>query len=464
MAGLLDGLELGKRALATHQLWLNTIGHNIANVNTPGYTRQRVNIATTYPFEHPVGPMGTGVMATGIEHIRDLFLNQQYRAENKSLGNWAAMEKTLSQIEALFSEPSDDSLSGLLNDFWNSWSAMEPDSENSGARSALRGTANLLAAGFHRIYNQLMDIRKSIDNDITLTIEKVNIISGELASLNLQIARYESGGDRANDLRDKRDNLIDQLSEYIDVNVRENENGTATVYVGALAIVDGDSSFRIGTQKSRAGSITVGDIVWEGTSKEIKILNGQLKALLDVRDKVIPKYIEALDDLAETLITSVNELHRNGYGLDGSTGLNFFDTTSMSAADIKLASGIERDVNRIALSLSGEVGDNRNALAISELRFATLMQRGTRTISEYYQAMIGEIGVTTSEAKHLKENYELLVAQIDNARQSVQGVSLDEEMTQMIKFQHAFDAASRVITAMDQALDTVINGMGVVGR
>nr|MBN2276235.1 flagellar hook-associated protein FlgK [candidate division Zixibacteria bacterium] len=464
MAGLFEGLELGKRALATHQLWLNTIGHNIANVNTPGYTRQRVTITTTTPSDNPAGPVGTGVQATEILQVRDLFLNQQYRQQNSSLGQWTSLEKTLTQIESLFNEPDGDSLSGLMDDFWNSWSDLANNPESLAARTSLKEQTNLLTSSFHRLYSQLNDLRASVDNDVTLAVENINSISAEIADLNVQISRTELGGDNANDLRDKRDLLIEGLSEYVDVNVSEQKNGTATVYIGSLAIVDGSSSYKIGTYKAGTENATISKVTWAGTTKEIKILNGELSGLIETRDEIIPEYMAALDDMAASLAASVNALHQTGYGLDGSTGISFFDMSDVSASGLSLNSIIENDVNNIAASQSGAIGDNSNALAIADLRNSRFMSRGTATISEFYQGLVGQIGVETGKATTLKENYSLLTSQIDNSRQSVQGVSLDEEMAQMIKFQHAYDAAARIITVMDEALDTVILGMGVVGR
>ncbi|PKK84490.1 MAG: flagellar hook-associated protein FlgK [candidate division Zixibacteria bacterium HGW-Zixibacteria-1] len=464
MSGLFDGLELGKRALSTHQLWLNTIGHNVANANTPGYTRQRVHTTTTMPYEHSVGPVGTGVTATDIYHVRDLFLGQQYRQENVALGQWTSMEKSLTQIEALFAEPNAASLSDQMDQFWNAWSDMANNPESLAARSALKEQTNLMTGSFHRLYNQMTDLRKSVDEDIALVTQQVNQYTGELASLNMQIARTELGGENANDLRDKRDYLIDQLSELVNVNVAEQKNGTATVYIGSLAIVEGTSSFKIGTYKSGAGAISVNNVVWQGSEKDVKVLGGQLKGLLDTRDKAIPKYLEALDDIAAELINNVNSLHQTGYGLDGSTGINFFNVNYTSAGNFKLSDEIENNVNRIAASLSGEVGDNRNALAIADLRTSALMSRGTATMSEFYSGLMGQIGIEAGTARNTMENYQLLVSQLDNSRQAVQGVSLDEEMTQMIKYQQAYDAAARVITVMDEALSTVIKEMGIVGR
>jgi flagellar hook-associated protein 1 FlgK len=464
MAGLFDGLEVGKRALATNQLWLNTLAHNIANVNTLGYTRQRVNTTTTPPQELPQGIVGTGVTATSIEQIRDLFLNQQYRNENKSLGNWTALEKTLTQVESLFNEPNEDSLGDLLDNFWASWSDLANDPESVSARTALKEQTNMLTNGFHSIYTQLTDLRKSVDNDIALTVEKVNELSTEIASLNQQVARSELGGQSANDLRDRRDLLIDELSEYVDVNATEQKNNMATVYIGAMAIVDGTSSYKLAVKKTNVEQFSASEVVWSGTTKSVTNLNGQLKGLVETRDEIIPKYLDSLDELAQTLITRVNALHQTAYGSDGSTGLNFFNPLNSSAATISLNSAIENNVSRIAASQSGEIGDNTNALAIADLRNAQFMMRNTASMSEFYNSLIGEVGAETSKAESLKENYTLLVEQLENSRQSVQGVSLDEETTAMIKYQNAYDAAARVITTMDEALDTVINGMGIVGR
>jgi flagellar hook-associated protein 1 FlgK len=464
MAGLFDGLELGKRALATHQLWMNTIGHNIANVNTPGYTRQRVNITTTIPFDDPVGPVGTGVTATDIRQVRDLFLNSQYRTENRSLGRWTASEKILTQLEALLGEPDENSLGGLLDKFWACWSDLATNPESMAARTALKEQTNLLTDAFHRLSRQMLDMQKSADNDISLATDKINTLAREIASLNMQIARAELGTANANDLRDKRDLAIDELSRYVDINVRELANGTATVYIGAMAIVEGTSSFDISTIKSRGQAIAASDVVWGGSKEPIKILDGELKGLFDIRDDVIPRYLQALDDIAEALVNNVNALHRSGYGLSGRTGVDFFDPGAVSASNITLSQDINIDAARIAASQSGEVGDNAIALAIADLKSDRLMMKGMASINEFYATKIGEIGIETDRAGTLKENYELLVAQLDNARQSVQGVSLDEEMAQMIKFQHAYDAAARVITVMDQSLETVIHGMGIVGR
>jgi len=467
MGGLFSGLELGKRALTTHQLWLNTIGHNIANVDTPGYSRQTVTITTTTPDEHYAGLVGTGVKATSIRNIRDLFLTQQYRNENKSLGQWTAKEKTLTQIENTFLEPNEGSLSDLIEQFWTSWMDLESDPESIAARTSLKENTILMTTSFNQLYSQLIDQRKSVETDIEALIQQVNVISDEIAELNQDIYRAELGGDHANDMRDRRDYLIDQLSQYIDVNTSEQDNGAVIVYIGALTLIDEQEANHLGTKERRAtsaGNVLVSDIVWEGTTKVIKNLDGELKGLFDTRDEVIPSYMEELDELARILIAEVNALHSTGYDLNGDTGIDFFDETYLSAENITLSQEILNDVSRIAASISGAIGDNANALAIADLRNSLLMNDGTATLDEFYNTIVGRIGSETSKATQIKENQTLLVEQLENSRQSVQGVSLDEEMTQMIKYQHAYDAAARVITTIDEALSTVIEKMGIVGR
>lgn len=464
MPGLFQGLEIGRRALLTHQLTLQTIGHNIANVNTPGYTRQRVNIIATRPEYNTLGTIGTGVTVANIRHIRDLFLGEQYRQENKSLGEWSYKEKILSEIESLFNEPNDSTLSDLLNSFWGSWSDLSDNPDSASTRSQILGQADMLANGFHQLANQLNRQRDSIDRDLVNLTAEVNRLTTEIARTNLQIKSLELGNVKANDLRDNRDLLLDKLSTIIDVNSIENENGEMTVYIGSMSIVNGPNAIKIDTEIGNVGGKITHKLVWEGTSITLKNSSGQLKGLLDARDVIIPKYLEQLNVLARALVTEVNALHRTGYGLNGSTDVDFFDANYTDASSIKINAEIELDPSKIVSSASGEEGDNIIALAIHDLRDKRALNNNTHTINDFYNTMIGNMGVEANEAKSLTSNFELLVKQIEFARQSVQGVSLDEEMTNLVKFQHAYDAAARVITAIDQALDTLISGMGIVGR
>lgn len=462
MAGLFQGLELGKRALLTHQLNLQTIGHNIANVDTPGFRRQRVSFQSSLPEQSLKGPVGTGIQAVGVRHIRDVFLTEQYRKDNRELGQWTYKEKTLSQIEAAFGEPSDTALSSLITDFFDSWESLARGDE--GAQAAIIEQANLLTNGFHELSNNLINLQDSIDSDLVMTTSKINSLTSEIANLNKQIKRSELDGDSANDLRDIRDYAVDRLSELIDVNTHENAKGDMIVYIGAMAIVDQDSNHELDTRVVNMDGRVRHELIWKDTEVTIKNLNGQLKGLIESRDEMIPRYLRQLDDIAATLVQQVNAIHRTGYGADGSTGLNFFDPARLSAVDIRLNTEVAGDSSKIAFSQSGEEGDTRTAKAIANLKTAEVMNNNTASIHGFYSQLVGSLGVEVNQAKSFAENYSVLVNQIENEKLAVQGVSLDEEMANMVKFQHAYDAAARVITTMDQALDTVIHGMGVVGR
>lgn len=464
MPGLFQGLEVGKRALMSHQIYLQITGHNIANVNTPGYSRQRVNITATFPELNALGAIGTGVTVSDIRQVRDLFLGEQYRRENKSLGQWSYKEKIMSQLESVFGEPNSNTLSDLLNDFWDAWSDLSTNPSSTSHRVALIESANLLTNRFHKIATQLNDLQDAIDGDLVATTNKINSITTEIASINRQIKTQELGGDRANDLRDARDQLLDVLSELVDVNTIEHQDGQVIVFVGALAVVDGSESMDISAIAYGKDDAVRHRLVLGSSDTDIRCVNGQIKGLLDARDDIVPRYLEELNTLAQELVQQVNSLHSAGYGLDGSTGLNFFDAALTDASNIRLNPELSRDPARIGASATGEVGDNTIALAIQDLRNQRVMDNNTTTLNDFYNGVIGKLGLETHEAQSFSQDYALLVHQVSNARQSVQGVSLDEEMTNMVKFQHAYDAAARVITVMDEALDMVILKMGVVGR
>ncbi|RKX26770.1 MAG: flagellar hook-associated protein FlgK [Candidatus Zixiibacteriota bacterium] len=466
MAGLMQGLEIGRRALLTNQAWLQTIGHNIANANTPGYRRQRVTITTSYPELSANGPIGSGVQVSNIRHMRDLFLGKQYREATKELGNWSYKEKTLSQMEAVFNEPQDSGLANTLNEFWNAWSQLSTDPNSTSSRESVIQSANLLIDRLKHVSNNLSDQRSAIDADLVNLTSEVNRLTSEIAKLNQQIKAIEIGNIEASDLRDMRDKLTNDLSSIVDVNVIDKANGGTIVSMGAMVLVDSSDSFDISVRGVRDGARLTHELVWKGTDVKLKNLNGQMAGLLESRDELIPDYISRLDELARTVVERVNELHVGGYGLNGSTGVSFFDPDFTTAAGIRLNQEIVNDNNLIAVSASSDVDvlDGEVALAIADLQYSQVMSNNSASMNDYYNTLVGNLGIDTREATSFANNYELLAHQINNQKQSVEGVSLDEEMANMIRFQHAYDAAARVIVAMDGALDTVINTMGILGR
>jgi len=303
-------------------------------------------------------------------------------------------------------------------------------------------------------------MRVSLDNEITSITEQINSMSAQLADLNQSISRSELGGDQANDLRDRRDQLVDQLSQLVDVSTQEQSNGSLTVYLDSMALVENHSYQTLTSQIQSDGRSASHTVRFGNLGIDLKNIGGKLEGMIETRDDVIMKKLQELDSMAVGIAKAVNEIHRGGKGSRGSSEVNFFDPQTAGAADIALDQLVLQDVSYIAAGQNGEPGDNSNALQIASLRSAQKMRDNKATFGDFYNSLIGEIGIKTNEAENVEQNQQALVSQIENSKQAIGGVSLDEEMANMIQYQHAYEAAARVITTMDQALDTIINGMG----
>ena len=461
MYGVNVGLEIGKRALMAQQLSLNLTGHNIANVNTPGFSRQSAIMETNLPMLTTLGSLGTGVDVTEIRRLRSVFLDQQFRSESHKLGQWGFLSQTWNQVESIYNEPDETGLSGALDSFWNSWQDLANNPESEAARVAVREQAVMLADSFHHVSGQLKDLRDSLNKDIETTVQQVNAVAAQVADLNQLISTAELTGHTANDLRDRRDYLVDQLATWVNVTTIEQDDGSLTVLIGGMGLVDGNSSLNLGLETQSSGSAVTSRIFFEGTGIDLDTPGGVLEGMIESRDNIAVERQDELDQLALGLVEAINEVHRTGYGLGGDTGIDFFDPDTTGAADIDLNSMILNDVNYIAAGLNGEMGDNSNALNIAALRDSLTMKGGQATFGEFYSSVVGRIGIKSQEAQNVQQNQLALLSQIENARQSLSGVSLDEEMANMMKFQHAYEAAARVISVMDSAMDTIINRMAV---
>ena len=461
MSGIFSGLEIGKRALLSHQYTLSTIGHNIANANTPGYSRQRVNLTSALPLANTIGVFGTGVKVADVRHIRDAFLTNQYREGSSSSGRWNELQRALDEVENTFLEPAQNGFNAALNEFFAAWHTLSQNPESSAGRAAVREQATLVTNTFHDLSARLDNLQRSLDSEVNGRVQKINQIAADLSEINLQIGRQELGGTMANDLRDRRDYLVDELSKYVNVNVLEENSGITRIFIGTMELVEKDHYTPLATNTSTLNGMINTKIVWKGTNNELQFTGGELSGLVEARDKLLPSYRETLDQLASAFVTEVNNLHTTGYGLDGTTGNAFFDPSGLTADTIRVDIGVQNDLNKIAASQSGGPGDNANSVALADLQNALVMNNGTSTLNEFYAQLVGTVGVRSSEATDAMNNAQLVLEQVDFSRQSVQGVSLDEEMADLIKAQHAYDAAARVINALDSALNTLINDMGV---
>lgn len=524
------GLETAKRGLSTQQTALHTVSHNIANANTKGYTRQRVNFTTTNPYpgtgiNRPgiPGQLGTGVEAGAIERVRESFLDVQYRLENNKLGYYSTLSSALSKMEDIMNEPSDSGLASVMDKFWSALQDLANHTENTGAREVVATTGEMVADTINYYFNSLNRIKSDLGNEINVTIKEINTIITQINDLNKQIAGVEPHGQLPNDLYDKRDLLVDQLSNLVNIrvtNVRPKNYGQASttasgIYQIELVQADGTSysppahliSVDYVSGRSNTNLVTIVDE--HGYSDPIRgevshILvgnqrldhmefSGKLAGLIESYGYLAPdgsvkgyypEMMEDLNKLTEAFAKEFNFIHQGGYDLDGNPGEAFFIFDPNKPAEtITVNPNILADSSKVAAGRNpGESGDNENAKLLAAIKSKdfnqyeyikpdengvindTLPAGLSGSFDTFYASMIGNMGVKSQSFSKDMANTQVLVDSVEYNRQSVSGVSLDEEMTNMITFQHAYNAAARMITVIDEMLDKIINGMGVVGR
>lgn len=463
MTSAFFGLDLALRALQAQQLGLDVTNHNIANASTEGFSRQAVELVTTEPFATPgfsagagAGQIGTGVIANSVLRMRDTLLDLQYRIESGTLAEATVTRDALEEVEAVFNEPSDSGLAQLLQGFFGSWQDLTSNPTDSATRSTVLAQATALANAFNHASVSLTAIQNDLNGQVSLGVTEINSATSQILALNKQIVQVEGTGQRANDLRDRRDVLLDELSKKFAISVTENPPGDVTVTVGGHALVSVSSAETLTTTATGPGGML--QVRFASDSALVSLTSGELKALTDARDTNVPGYRTSLDTIASNLITAVNALHTTGYGLDGVTGRAFF--SGSSAATMAVNGVIAADPLKVAAaSAAGQAGNSAIALAIAQLQ-STM----SPTTQSAYGGLISTLGVDTRSARDQVNTREALVRLLERRRQNVSGVSLDEEAVNMVRYQRAYEAAARVLTAYDELLDTLINRTGVVGR
>lgn len=328
MAGLMDALNSAKLALSAQQLAIQVTGHNIANVNTPGYSDQVPDFTTTIPYSSRPGQIGTGVTISEITRQFDQFLQRQITDTGSNSGRLAAEDQALQQVQSVFNESSGAGLNSVLSSFWSSWQDLANNPQGIPERTAVEGAGQQLVDTFNSMSSQLNAQRTAADQNVVGTVSDINQLTSQIAVLNGQISRAEVGGlQNANDLRDQRDQLIQQLAQKVDVNYVEGKDNMVSVFVAqGKPLVSGTLSYELSADMNAQG---YHDVNWSdnaGTKADIggEIQGGSLKGYLDLRDSYVPKYLDSLNELAASVVTAVNRQNAAGYGLDGTTGNNFF--------------------------------------------------------------------------------------------------------------------------------------------
>lgn len=550
MGSINDIFDIGKLGIRAQQTAIQVTAHNIANVNTTGYSRQEVVFKETTPLDGSPGQMGTGVSVESIQRKYDSFIEAQITDGRESYGNLDVQKAALSKIENLFYDSQGTSINKLLDRFFNSLQDLSANPSGTPERVAVISQADALADAINNVYSDLVQLQKDMDNQVKQTVDDINRIISQIADLNEKISQAENVGQNANDYRDMRGRLLNELAEKIDIQFFEDNTGQVTVIgAGSILLVERGNSWDLGVE-SNPDNNGYYNIVSGSASSSVNLTDmisgGRLKGLLTIRDSITGDVINKLDRLAAAISNEVNQMHRAGYGLDGSTGINFF-TPAIEAGDEVSAVGLSantgtgdvsvsiddpsqltyhiyeltfsggnytitnkstnasqtgaysspttftfeglyvnitgahdagdtytisahKDIAKniqaaIAITDSDMIaaatdsvnnrGDNRNALAIAQLQ-DKLSIDSSSNFNSYYGSIVGEIGANSQYVNSTYTAQKFSLEQLENMRESVSGVSLDEEMVNLMKFQRAFEASARLIVVSDELLQTLL--------
>ncbi|MBO8167954.1 MAG: flagellar hook-associated protein FlgK [Thermoanaerobacteraceae bacterium] len=479
---LFSTLHIALKGLQAQQKGMAVTGHNIANANTEGYSRQQVILKPSRSIE--IGGMryGTGVDVAQVRRIRDEFLDMQLRSVKSKMGYWKAKQDVLEQVEVIYMEPSENGISTLLTRFWDSWQEVSKNPENSAIRVNLIENASALTDAINATYRDLDELKIDINRTLQTTVQEINNTAQRIAELNDLINKTQVRGQAPNDLLDERTILLEELAQMVDIQAYSTDSNMVDVYLGGRPLVAGGKYLELDLNDNY-------ELVWKNTpGTPVDINGGKVRGLIDAREEIENNYMADLNKFAEKLVEEVNKLHRYDdtvsppnkvYGMaayDEATGTwnniqggDFFEDVSGSSAparDIKVHADIIADSNKIAAATSPDSpGDGSNALRIAQLKDKLVLNEDaggnpTATFHSFFTDSISRLGVQAQQANNMVDNTSVMEDQLARRQESMAGVSLDEEVTNLVQYQHAFAAAAKVSAAIDEMLATLINRLG----
>lgn len=476
MAGTFLGIEIGKRALMAHQRALDVTGHNVANANTPGYTRQVAILRATPSMDAPPhGHVGTGVDVIQVRRMHDAFTQIQLLQEDASLGYWQEMASRIGQVERFLMEPTESGIGQALDWFWEAWNELSKRPESIPEREVVLERARGVADAFRQTRQQLYELQLDLNRQIEVHVQEVNTLASRIAQLNKEIARVVRLGQQPNDLMDQRDQLLRELAGFVGFTIEDGKDGQISVRMGDHMLVDEDRVYQLTTVPEQFPSepgpgqpqFNAVRVVWAADGASANLGASKLRAMVELRDTHIQAWIDELDALASALIESVNGLHEVGFDLEGDEGQAFFYgdgawNIRLELSDPKRIAAADSNVKNPDGSTGPQPGNGKQAALIAELARSDLGSL-KMTADEAIGALLAHVGSRGQEAQVRVESQTVLLNHLEDQRASVSGVSLDEELTNMLRFEHAYAAASRVLTAVDSMLEQLIMRTGRVG-
>jgi flagellar hook-associated protein 1 FlgK len=446
-------LQVSQRAMAASQLGVQIANHNIANINTPGYSRQEVELTSKSYLSGSFGDIGGGVEVERIRRMNNQFLDRVMHNEQSDYNEWQSAASILQEIESVVGMDETSSLGAAITDFFNAFGDLAEAAEDSAARTVVVNRGITLTDQFHSINQSLQQTQTETNERISNGIELTNDILRQLAELNEMITHRDIYQSSANDLRVQRDQLLSQLSQYVSYTASEDDFGALDVYIAGKNVIhrDGYTALKETRQNSEYGYDLAVEI-----SNEVILpdrLGGSLGAWADTRDNELASVRKALDSLAEMISTKVNDLHVVGYSPSG-PGVPFFSGTT--SRDIEVNVLIREDPNHVAASYSQAAGDNTLALDLFKLADESVDELGGKSFIEYFAELVGNVGSLSQSAQEMTDNKELALQQVESLRDGVAGVSLDEELANITKYQTSYEAAAVVVNTVKDMIDTLL--------
>jgi flagellar hook-associated protein 1 len=453
-SGLSSVMNGALSSLLTSQLELSVASNNISNAQTPGYSRQRVDLAPD--------ALASGVDIVDIQALRDRLLNNRLNLETSYKSAQDSMQHTLQDIQSSFNDPQGTGLLSSITAFFNSFQTLSTDPTSMTNREVVQQAGIALANAFHSQAANLNNQQQSANQAVAVDVNKINSLTSQIAAITQQIQQEETPTQPQNTLRDQRSQLVQQLSQLVDVREIES-NGTYELSLGSsgqlLAINNVAQNLNVITGSNGLYTVNAGNV--DITSG---IAGGDLKGQLQLRDQMISSYQNQLDQLAYQITQQVNAIHSTAYDFNGNTGTNFFAPLSSApgaASAIALSSAVAGNTQAIAASQNGAAGNNGAALAIGNLLHNPVFNGGT--VTDEYGSLVFNIGNDTANAQAGFKQHDAMVTQLQNQVQSLSGVSIDEETAQILQFQQSFQASSKVIATVNQLMQTALGMVGTTG-
>lgn len=453
MPGSFYGINLAARSLRAFQHGLDVTGHNIANANTAGYTRQALDLNSLSGSRvygvHPFS-VGGGVDIGSVNRVRDQFLDARRQSAESQLTKSDTLQTTVGAIQGVLNEPGASGVSAALGKFFDAWSGLAGNASDSGTRIQVQQAGQTLVSRIKDAFVQIEQQASNNTGNVNLTLDRVDELAGQISTINVSIQEAFANGAMPNDLLDQRQQMINELDQLADVHTDDTANGGILISIGGFSLVDGAGSHAV-----PRGFDPVTSRLIDSNGHTFQISGGSLSAFMTSEAR-IKDAMTQLNTLANTLRTEVNTIHATGTNLLGGSGINFFNTGT-GAGDLALDDKILADPKAISAGATGKPGDGGLALSLSALRDTKVVALGDRSFTTFYSEFASSVSREVGFYKNLVDTQTAVVQQIDKQIESISGVSVDDEMADMLKLQRSYQAAAKTLSIFDQITEDLIN-------